>query len=423
MNYVFVLDCEKKPLDPCHPARARKLLQAGRAAVFRHFPFTIILDDRKAVESVTHAYRLKIDPGSRVTGLALLQEAQNRVVWAAEIEHRGRKITKLMQKRAHLRRLRRSRKTRFRQPRFRNRSRVEGWLPPSLQSRVANIQAWVERLQRYCPIAAVSIELPKFDSQKLTNPEITSIEYRQGELQGYEIREYMLEKWNRTCAYCGQTGVPLEIEHIIPRSRGGSDRVSNLTLSCRPCNQRKGNQTAAEFGHPHIQAQVGMPLRDMAAVNTTRWAVFEVLQATGLPLEVGTGGCTKYNRSQQGYPKAHWIDAACVGESGEHVTIPANFAPLCIKATGHGRRQRCRTDKYGFPVQHAPRAKKYLGYHTGDMVRAVVPQGKYAGVHAGRVAIRFRPKFRLNGFDVHPKYLTLLQHADGYGYQHNASSE
>jgi hypothetical protein len=270
MNYVFVLDCEKKPLDPCHPARARKLLQVGRAAVFRCFPFTIILKRCKVAESVTHAYRLKIDPGSRVTGLALVQEAQNRVIWVAEIEHRGRKITKLMQKRAHLRRLRRSRKTRFRQPRFRNRSRAEGWLPPSLQSRVANIQTWVERLQRYCPIVAVFIELPKFDSQKLTNPEINGIEYRQGELQGYEIREYLLEKWNRTCAYCGQAGVFLEIEHIIPRSRGGSDRVSNLTLSCRPCNQKKGNRTAAEFGHPHIQAQAGMPLRDMAAVNTMR---------------------------------------------------------------------------------------------------------------------------------------------------------
>jgi 5-methylcytosine-specific restriction endonuclease McrA len=423
MNYVFVLDCEKKPLDPCHPARARKLLRAGRATLFRYFSFTIILNGRKVAESVTHAYRLKIDPGSRITGLALVQEAQNRVVWAAEIEHRGRKITKLMQKRARLRRLRRSRKTRFRQPRFRNRSRAEGWLPPSLQSRVSNIQTWVERLQRYCPIAAVSIELPKFDSQKLTNPEISGIEYRQGELQDYEMREYLLEKWNRTCAYCGQTGVPLEIEHIIPRSRSGSDRVSNLTLSCRPCNQRKGNQTAAEFGHPHIQAQARMPLRDMAAANTTRWAVFEVLQATGLPLEVGTGGHTKYNRSQQGYPKAHWIDAACVGESGERVIIPVNLLPLHIKATGHGRRQRCRTDKHGFPLQYAPRAKKYLGYQTGDMVRAIVPQGKYAGVHIGRVAIRFRPNFRLNGFDVHPQYLMLLQHADGYGYQHNASSE
>jgi 5-methylcytosine-specific restriction endonuclease McrA len=270
-------------------------------------------------------------------------------VWAAEIEHRGRKITKLMQKRAHLRRLRRSRKTRFRQPRFRNRSKANGWLPPSLQSRVSNIQTWVERLQRYCPIAAVSIELPKFDSQKLTNPEISGIEYRQGELQGYEIREYLLEKWDRTCAYCGQVGLPLEIEHIIPRSRGGSDRISNLTLSCIPCNQKKGNRTAAEFGHSHIQAQAGMPLRDMAAVNTTRWAVFEVLQATGLPLEVGTGGRTKYNRSRHGYPKAHWIDAACVGESGERVTIPANLAPLHTKATGHGRDSAAGQTSMAFP--------------------------------------------------------------------------
>lgn len=76
----------------------------------------------------------------------------------------------------------------------------------------------------------------------------------------------------------------------------------------------------------------------------------------------------------------------------------------------------CGTDAYGFPIRHRQRAKRFLGYQTGDIVRAVVPSGKYAGVFVGRVTIRQRPCFRLNGRDVHPRYLTRLHRADGYTY-------
>jgi len=246
------------------------------------------------------------------------------------------------------------------------------------------------------------------------------VEYQQGALMGYEVREYLLEKWGRQCAYCGAKAVPLQVEHMIPKSRGGSNRVSNLTLACHACNQAKGTQTAAEWGHPDLQKQAKLPLRDAAAVNATRWALYRKLQTTGLPLEIGTGGRTKFNRTQQGYPKTHWIDAACVGESGAQVYLAYPTDVLYIKAMGHGRRQRCRPDAFGFPHAHAPRAKSFAGFQTGDVVKAVIPTGKSAGVHRGRIAIRFRPSFRLNGFNVHPKYLTLLHHADGYTYTKEA---
>jgi 5-methylcytosine-specific restriction endonuclease McrA len=285
-----------------------------------------------------------------------------------------------------------------------------------MQSRVVNTITWVERLRRYVPVEALSLEMAKFDTQKMQNPEISGVKYQQGELQGYEVREYLLEKWGRKCAYCGCDDVSLQIEHIVPRSRGGSDRVSNLTLSCNDCNQKKGTKTAAEFGHLGIQAQAKRSLRDAAAVNTTRWALFRRLRAIDLPLEVGTGGRTKYNRTRRGLPKSHWADAACVGESGAGVYVPSSLVPLIIRAKGHGRRQRCRTDKYGFPIGHAPCAKKFLGWQTGDLAKAIIPRGKYAGTHIGRIVIRFRPNFQLKGIDVHPKYLELLQKADGYEY-------
>lgn len=421
MQRVFVLDKDKEPLDPCHPARARQLLRARRAAILRYRPFTIILRDCTAAQSAVHPHRVKIDPGSTTTGIALVQEETGRVIWAGELHHRGEQIKRKLLARRALRRNRRTRKCRHRPARFHNRRRSPGWLPPSLQSRVENILTWVARLRRWAPITTISIELAKFDTQKLQNPEISGSEYQQGELEGYEVREYVLEKWGRRCAYCGATGIPLEIDHIVPRGHG-SNRVSNLTLACRKCNQAKGNRTAAEFGHPEVQARARQPLQAAAAINATRWALWRELTALGLPVEVGTGGRTKYNRIRLHLPKAHWTDAACVGESGAQVYVPPALTPLIMQATGHGRRQRCGTDRYGFPVCHAPRAKKFRGFQTGDLVRAVVPRGKYAGIHVGRVVIRHRPCFQLNGFDVHPKHLVLLQRADGYEYHESSTA-
>jgi len=420
MQRVFVLSKDKQPLDPCHPARARQLLKARRAAIFRQRPFTIILSDRTIEESTVHPHRVKIDPGSTTTGLALVQEETGQVVWAGELHHRGEQIKRKLLARRALRQNRRRRKCRHREPRFQNRRRPAGWLPPSLQSRVANILTWVARLRRWAPIATISVELAKFDTQKLQNPEISGSEYQQGELLGYEIREYLLEKWGRRCAYCGATGIPLEIDHIVPQG-SGSNRVSNLTLACRKCNQAKGNRTAAELGHPEVQARARQSLQAAAAINATRWALWRALGATGLPVETGTGGRTKYNRTRLSLPKAHWTDAACVGVSGAQMDVPPTLTPLIIQAAGHGRRQRCGTDRYGFPIRHAPRQKRYMGFQTGDLVRATIPHGKFAGVHVGRVSIRHRPSFGLNGFDVHPKHLVLLQRADGYEYHESAA--
>src|SRR5689334_11135794 len=144
MSKVFVLDTEKQPLEPVHPGRARLLLKAGKAAVYRRFPFTIML--KRAVEEPAPApLQLKIDPGAKTTGLALVNDANGEVVWAGELSHRGAKIKKALDTRRAVRQGRRSRTTRYRAPRWANRKRKTGWLPPSLVSRVHNILTWVQR--------------------------------------------------------------------------------------------------------------------------------------------------------------------------------------------------------------------------------------------------------------------------------------
>jgi hypothetical protein len=278
-------------------------------------------------------------------------------------------------------------------------------------------------------MTALSQELVRFDLQQMEHPEISGVEYQQGELQGYEIREYLLEKWGQQCAYCGKQNVPLQIEHIVPRAKGGSDRISNLTLACENCNRAKGKEDLAVFlvAKPevakHILAQAKAPLKDAAAVNATRWALYERLKALGLPVECGSGGLTKFNRAKRALPKAHWLDAACVGKTTPERLQIKGIVPLQIKAYGHGCRQMCLMDKYGFP-RGKPKPKKFKhGFRTGDMVRAVVPAHlKNAGTYVGRMSAKATGAFTIatsKGMvpDIGKNYCRKLQRADGYGYQ------
>nr|UZQ22101.1 HEARO endonuclease [uncultured bacterium] len=420
-NFVFVIDTNHKPLSPCKPGMARSLLKAGKAAVFRRYPFTIIL--KKAVETNPEPLELKLDPGSKVTGIAIKQG--DKIIFGAELQHRGQQIKEALLSCRQLRRGRRNRKTRYRQARFLNRTRPDGWLAPSLQHRIETALTWVRKLIRFAPIARIVQELVRFDTQLIQNPEISGVLYQQGELQGYEVREYLLEKWNRQCAYCSAQNVPFEVEHIQPKSKGGSDRVPNLTLACHDCNQKKGNQDVRAFlaTKPdllnRILKQAKLPLKDAAAVNSTRWALFNALKETGLPVTTGTGGQTKFNRNRLGLPKSHWLDAACVGNFEALEVLTSK--PLLIAAKGHGTRQMCGTNKYGFPTRHKSRVQIHKGYQTGDIVSATVTAGKKVGSYIGRVLCRASGSFdiatktgRITG--ISHKYCNPIHKKDGYSY-------
>ncbi|MDK2883324.1 MAG: hypothetical protein PWP58_1660 [Bacillota bacterium] len=366
---VFVLDRRKRPLMPCSEKRARLLLERGRAVVHRVFPFVIRLKDREAGESKLQFLRLKLDPGAKVTGFAVLREdgpEKAEAVLLGEIRHKPG-IKDRMDKRRVQRRSRRNRKTRYRKPRFDNRhpekcvacgrnarhgSRYcrpceearnfvdNGYrdtrLPVSLEARVNQTLSAVRKLTRWLPIAAISTEHVKFDTQLLQNPGISGVEYQHGELFGYEVKEYLLEKFGRRCAYCGAESVPLEVEHVVPKNPKygpkGTDRISNLAVACEGCNKAKGNLQPEEWleelrrsgreidrvraaNLQEVLKRLKEPLKDAAMMNATRWALYKRLKGMGLPVECGTGARTKYNRLRMGLPKTHYFDACCVGAS------------------------------------------------------------------------------------------------------------
>ena len=424
---VFVLDRTKKPLMPGCSARARELLRKGKAAIFRLHPFTIILLHREGGE--TQQVELKIDPGSKTTGIALIAffKEATQLIWAANLTHRGEACKSALETRRALRRGRRFRNTRYRLPRFNNRTRPAGWLPPSLKSRVDNIYHWTRRLSRFAPLSKIALETVRFDTQKMQNERDSSVEYSQGSLMGYEVREYLLEKWGRKCAYCNACEVRLEIDHIVAKSRGGTDRVTNLVICCRPCNEKKGSHPVQAFlkSNPTKLTQIlkvsQTSLKDTASVNATRHATQATLITLGLPITCWSGGLTKFNRCKQKLLKDHWIDAACVGESGANITIPKSLSILNITAMGRGSRQQCRVDRFGFPRTSAKAKKRVLRVQTGDLVCATVHKGKKLGCYSGRVAVRSSGSFNIKTptqmvQGINAKYCRLIQKSDGYSY-------
>lgn len=258
MTLVYVLNCDGQPLMPTtRYGHVRRLLNSNRARVIQNRPFTIQLtyDTTHFIEDLT----LGIDAGSRTVGASVT--SNDKEYYASETTLRN-DISKLLLSRAQSRQTRRSRKTRYRKARFNNRksTKPEGWLAPSIVHKVQTHLNIVDRITKILPIKHIIVEVAGFDTQKMRNPEISGVEYQQGTLLGYHVREYLFEKFNRTCVYCGIKDIPLEIEHVIPRSRGGSDRVDNLAIACHHCNNDKNTATAEEYGFPRVQARVKQSL-------------------------------------------------------------------------------------------------------------------------------------------------------------------
>jgi 5-methylcytosine-specific restriction endonuclease McrA len=304
---VYVLNMRGQPLMPTTPRKARILLKAERAIVVQRSPFTIRLN--YATGETRQPIRLGLDPGYSNIGFSAM--TVNKELISGEVSIRNDIPEKLIERRWY-RRNRRN-KLRYRKPRFSNRKRTET-LSPSIKHKLQTCIHLVEKIRKILPTTRINVEVSSFDTQKMQNPEISGVEYQQGELQGYEIREYLLEKYSRTCVYCGKSGIPLEVEHIVPKSRGGSDSVSNLTISCHKCNQKKGNRTAEEFDHPEVQEQAKYSLKSAAFMNSIRWKLVNLLKC-----DHTYGYITKHNRIKLNLEKSHVNDAFVISGGTDQI--------------------------------------------------------------------------------------------------------
>ena len=420
---VIVIDKRRQPCNTISAAYARILLFTKQAVIHKRFPFTIRLRNDNAVLKDRN-YTIKLDPGSRITGVAITDN-KDSVVMLAEIEHRGHIIKKNLDSRRAVRRSRRQRKTRYRPARFQNRTRPEGWLAPSIKSRADNVINFVKKYKKLLNITKVMIENVSFDTAQMSSDDhLIGTDYQQGPLYDTNLKEFIFSKTKGRCSYCGEKAE--EIDHIIPRAKGGSNSTYNLTPACRSCNEKKSNLSLKEFGklmnkdYSHLEPKK-LP-KDAAIVQSAR--NYMVKEITKIIPDTTTydAWMTKYNRNQLGLSKQHYYDALSVGE------IPTKFNFLTdkilqISAKGRGSRQMCRMDSYGFPRTSAKASKSVKGFQTGDIVKAIVPKGSKQGEYLGKVAVRSSGYFDIQiktqviqGIGY--KYCNIVQRSDGYSYNY-----
>ena len=390
---VYVLNMRGQPLMPTTSRKARILLKGGKAKVVKRTPFTIQL--KYATGENKQPIKLGIDSGYSAIGFSAKTEKKELISGDAEI--RTDIPEKLKEKRMY-RRGRRNKHHWYREPRFDNRGK-ECWLAPSINHKLQTHITLIDKIKKVLPVTSTTVEVASFDTQKMQNPEITGIEYQQGELQGYEVREYLLEKFKRTCAYCGKTDVPLEVEHIIPKSRGGSDKVSNLAISCHKCNQKKGDKTAKEFGHPEVQEHAKQSLKDAAFMNTVRWKL-----VNSLDCDHTYGYITKHDRIKLGLEKSHTNDAFVIAGGTDQIRVKSH----AVKQNRRNNRA-LQINRKGF--KPSIRRKRYK-IQPNDIVSYKGGYYSVKGVHSYGKAIMLKTVGK-TVINTNIKNVELLQYGKG----------
>lgn len=337
---VYVLNKNNKPLMPCRPQRARKLIKEKKAKVVSYKPFTIKL--LYGSYGYTQNTNLGIDLGSKHIGVAI--SSQDIVLSKGEIELR-QDVSSLIETRATLRRSRRNRKTRYRKCKFnfRNKrvfnapkgtklktlkkgsnskknwrtlatnidsSRLDGWLPPSIQSRIDNTFFWIDKYYNLLPKCNLSIEVGKFDMAKMINPEIEGTDYQQGEAFGfYNTRYYVFARDNYTCQVCKKSKDKiLHTHHVLYKSKGGSDRAENLATVCDDCHTHENHQPGGILYEWMIKKKKMKTYKEPPFMNAMRLRIFKKYPQANITY----GSITTQKRKELGLEKTHYNDAIAI---------------------------------------------------------------------------------------------------------------
>lgn len=320
---VYVLNKQGQPLMPTERhGKVRRMLRDGFAHVVRLVPFAIQLDytSGKEVQEVS----LGIDAGSKHIGVSATTE--KRELLAMQVEERD-DVVKLIADRREARRTRRNRKTRYRAARFDNRSRKKGWMPPSIENKIQTHERIIRLVHAILPIKKTTIEVAQFDLQKIKNPNISGVEYQQGEqLESYNVREYVIARDKHMCQHCkGKSNDPiLNVHHIETRKIGGN-APNNLITLCKTCH---------DAYHDHkidLDIKRGISLRDATFMNRLqsvfrpRKRVFDLANEEFPNVHVTYGYITKHRRITNKIEKTHCADAFCIAGNIKAEQMPCLF--------------------------------------------------------------------------------------------------
>lgn len=383
---VFVKNMHGEALMPCKPQRARKLLKDKKAKIISYKPFTIqLLYGSSGYKQEVH---LGVDLGAKHIGLAIVSE--DKVLAKGEIELRS-DTKSLLDKRRSYRENRRYRKTRYRQARFLNRrNKQKGWLPPSIESRINNTFMWIDKFESLLPKTELHIEVGKFDVQKMMNPDIQGEEYQQGETYGfYKDRYYVFARDKYTCQVCKKKNKILCTHHIIFRSHGGSDRVSNLIAVCTDCHTSENHKKGKVLYDWMLKKKKAPSYKEAPFMNALRFRVFKKYPKA----HITYGNITTPDRKSLGLEKTHYNDAIAITgvknikSNTDNVFQIKQFRKkkrsLHEATARKGRKEPNITQK-----RNAKNTKCQGGFYLNDKVRAFGKVGFVSGFTTGGFYIK-----------------------------------
>ena len=392
---VFVLNMRGEPLMPCSQRKARLLLKSNKAVIYKYNPFTIQLT--YATGEAKQECRIGIDTGSKHIGIAITSE--DKVLFKGEVELRQDVKSNLDTKRIY-RRNRRNRKTRYRKPRFLNRKRADKWLPPSLQNRIDHTFHWIDAFSNLVPNPTLHIEVGKFDTAKMINPEINGVDYQHGQAYGFfDERYFVFARDNYTCQCCGKSkGKILQTHHIIYRSNGGTDRVDNLITVCIDCHTSKNHQKGGIFYKWQKEHKKSKQYKESPFMNTLRQRIFDNYPSTYITY----GAETALRRNEMGFEKTHYNDAIIISGIQKISENPDEW--LLIRQF----RKKKRSLHEGIPrkgkkepnctqKRNSKNTSYNRGFYLNDKVRVLGKNGYISGFTGGKAYIK----------DSNNQYITL----------------
>ena len=334
MSMVYVISKEGKPLMPTERlGRVRRLLKEGKAKIIQYQPFTIQLlyESTKYVQPVV----LGVDCGFKYIGISALSE-NGKILYAEEIEIRSYHVIKkgkeqkelLLEYRSMLRRGRRQRKTRYRPARFDYRKKgCIGWLPPTILAKLdTHLRIIMNKIHKILPITKQIIEVGQFDVQAILNTEIEGVEYQNGRMKGFDsVKEYVRIRDDYTCHYADlRKDIPCSpeylqnkydsrfchVEHVNPKSKGGSNRPENLVCSCKAHNDAKGTMSYKEFtGKSFSKVK---EFKEMPFMNCLKNHLYKRLKEVFSETYITYGFYTRRQRNKLGLKKSHVNDAIAI---------------------------------------------------------------------------------------------------------------
>lgn len=418
---IFVMNMRGDPLMPCTQKKARILLKEGKAVIYKYDPFTIQLT--YATGETKQDCHIGIDTGSKHIGMAITSE--NKVLFKGEIELRQDVKSNIDTKHIY-RRSRRNRKTRYRQPRFLNRKRSDKWLLPSLQNRVDHTFHWIDTFCSLVSDPILHIEVGKFDTAKMINPEINGVDYQHGQTYGFfEERYFVFARDNYTCQCCGKSKDKiLQTHHIIYRSNGGTDRVDNLITVCTDCHTSKNHQKGGILYKWQEQHKKVKQYKEPPFMNAIRKRIF----ARYPNAHTTYGSETTPHRKELGLEKTHYNDAITISGITNIKEDPKEW--LLIKQFRKKKRslheataRKGRKEPNCFQKRNSKNTPFYRGFYLNDKVK-VFGHGQIGyitgftsgGAYVKNVDGEYITIPNKSYKQVSIKYLKLLSHNNNWQY-------